>query len=213
MTEVRGKGRPKRTEAAKIDQALHDAAVQVLLEQGEAATMNAVAVAAGLSRKTVYARYPNRTELFLGVIRGLLKGAKGLEYDAGGTAQERLQHYVTGALGVISQPHSLAVQRLLTLDPTYIGALKADMVAGTRKIFFDPLLILLRDASESGEFVIADVDQTARAIIRLIFAESAALGINPATPASVDHSGYAAFLVKLFTQGLLPRQPGPKRAP
>lgn len=205
MTETRGKGRPKRTEAAKIDQALHDAAVQVLLEHGEAATMNAVAVAAGLSRKTVYARYPNRTELFLDVIRGLLKEAKGLEYDPGGTAEERLQHYINGALEVIAQPHSLAVQRLLTIDPTYIGALKAEMIAGTRKIFFDPLYSLLQEADESGEFVIADVEQTARALIRLIFAESAALGINADSPTAVDHSGYAAFLVKLFTQGLLPR--------
>ena len=205
MTETRGKGRPKRTEAAKIDQALHDAAVQVLLEQGEAATMNAVAMAAGLSRKTVYARYPNRTELFLDVIRGLLKGAKGLEYDASGTAEQRLQHYIASALGVISEPHALAIQRLLTLDPTYIGALKVDMVDGTRKIFVDPLHILLQEANESGEFVIADVEQTARALIRLIFAESAALGINADSPASVDHSSYAAFLVRLFTHGLLPR--------
>src|ERR1700712_488823 len=205
MTETRGKGRPNRTEVAKIDQALHDAAVQILLEQGEAATMNAVAVAAGLSRKTVYARYHNRTELFLDVIRRLLQGAAGLEYDTSGTAEQRLQHYIISALRVIAEPHSLAIQRLLTLDPTYIGALKADMLDGTRKIFFDPLLILLREANESGEFVIADVERTARALIRLIFAESAPQEINSGPPTATDHSSYAAFLAGLFTQGLLPR--------
>jgi AcrR family transcriptional regulator len=205
MTETRGKGRPKRAEGAKIERAIRDAAVQVLLDHGAAATMNAVAVAAGLSRKTVYARYPNRTELFLDVIRGLLKGAEGLEYDLSGTAEARLQQYIVGALRVISQPHSLAIQRLLTLDPTYIGALKADMLDGTRKIFFDPLLILLREANDSGEFVIADVERTARALIRLIFAESAPQEINAGPPTVMDHSGYAAFLARLFTQGLLPR--------
>lgn len=205
MTEARGKGRPKRTEAAKIDRALHDAAVQVLLEQGEAATMNAVAVAAGLSRKTLYARYPNRTELFLDVIRDLLKSAKGLEYDSSGSVEERLRHYIFSALGVISQPQSLAIQRLLTIDPTYIGALKADMLAGIRKIFFDPLHLLLREAHESGEFMVADVENTARALIRLIFTESAALEINVGSAASLDHADYATFLSGLFTRGLLPR--------
>jgi TetR/AcrR family transcriptional repressor of mexJK operon len=205
MTEARGKGRPRRTEAAKIDRALHDAAVQVLLEHGEAATMNAVAVAAGLSRKTVYARYPNRTELFLDVIRELLKGAKSLEYDASGTAEERLRHYIVGALRVISQPQSLAIQRLLTIDPTYIAALKPDMVAGTRKIFFEPLHLLLGEAGESGELVIVDVEHTARALITLVFAESVALGSSSGLATAMDHEGYATFLAKLFTRGLLPR--------
>ena len=207
MTETRGKGRPNRTEVAKIDQALHDAAVQILLEQGEAATMNAVAVAAGLSRKTVYARYHNRTELFLDVIRRLLKGAAGLEYDTSGTAEQRLQHYIISALRGIAEPHSLAIQRLLTLDPTYIGALKVDMLDGTRKIFFDPLLTLLHGANESGEFVSADVERTARALIRLIFAESAALGSSADVATVADHSAYAGFLARLFAQGLLPRTP------
>jgi TetR/AcrR family transcriptional repressor of mexJK operon len=205
MTEMRRKGRPKLTEAAKIDQALHDAALLVLLEQGEAATMNAVAVAAGLSRKTVYARYPNRTALFLDVIRELLKRASGLAYDASGSPEDQLQHYIASAFGVIAEPHSLAIQRLLTLDPTYIGALKAEMLDATRKIFFDPLLMLLQNAHDSGDFVTPNVEMTARALIRLIFAEGAALGASAGAPAVVDHSAYSAFLARLFTQGLLPR--------
>lgn len=167
--------------------------------------MNAVAVAAGLSRKTVYARYPNRTELFLDVIRGLLKGAQGLEYDTSGTAPQRLEHYIIGALRVISEPHSLAIQRLLTLDPTYIGALRADMLAGTRKVFFEPLQALLEDANDSGEFVITDIEHTGRALLTLIFTQSAALQFNAESMTPMEPARYAVFLAELFTRGLLPR--------
>ena len=54
--ELRRKGRPKLEEAAQIERAIRDAAFKVLLEQGEAATLNAVAQAAGISRKSLYAR-------------------------------------------------------------------------------------------------------------------------------------------------------------
>lgn len=201
---ARGKGRPKLTETAEIDRAIRAAALQVLLEHGEAATINAVAQVAGLSRKSVYARYSNKTELFLDVIRELLAGVDGLEYDTDGSIEQRLEQYVLAALNVISQPQSLAIQRLLTLDPAYIAALRAEMLGATRKIFYDPLQALLRHAADTGELAIDDLDATTRAIIRLIFAESAALGGHAASTAS-SHEGYAQFLTRLVTRGLLPR--------
>jgi AcrR family transcriptional regulator len=121
-SSARGKGRPKLTEAGEIDRAIREAALQVLLEHGEAATMNAVAVAAGISRKSLYARHPNKTELFLEAIRELLKPTGALVYDTSGTATERLKSYVEAALAVIVLPQSLTIQRLLTIDPAYIGA-------------------------------------------------------------------------------------------
>jgi AcrR family transcriptional regulator len=205
-TGARGKGRPKRTETAEIDRAIRDAALTVLLEHGEAATMQAVAVAAGLSRKSLYARYPNKCELFLEVIRELLDAVTALEYESGGSAEDRLLHYVQAVLAVIARPDSQALQRLLRIDPIYISTLRAEMIDASQRLFFDPLVALLDEAGTRGELVVEDVATTARVLIRLIFAD--ALGAAPEagvllTPA--QQARHAAFLTRLITRGLSPR--------
>lgn len=205
-TGARSKGRPKLTETAEIDRAIRDAALQVLLEHGEAATMNAVAVAAGLSRKSVYARYPNKAELFLAVIGELLQGAGSLNYDRNGSAEERLLHYLEAAFSAIARPQSKAIQRLLTMDPAYIAALKSDMLAATRRIFYEPLRELLDEAQRSGELAIEDIDATARVVIRLIF--TASMASEPHAEGwltSPEPEEYPAFLTRLITRGLTPR--------
>lgn len=203
---ARGKGRPKLTEAAEIDRAIRDAALQLLLEQGEATTMYAVALAAGISRKSLYARYPNKTQLSLAVIGELLQGAGALEYERSGNAEDRLRHYIEAGLEAIAKPQSKALQRLLTLDPDYIAALRFDMLDATRRIFFEPLHVLLSEAQANGEFAIEDVEATARVIIRLIFATSFTDehdGKSWMTSPEPPH--YAAFLTRLVAHGLLPR--------
>ena len=203
---ARGKGRPKLTEAAEIDRAIRDAALQLLLEHGEAATMHAVALAAGISRKSLYARYPNKGELILAVIGELLQGAGGLDYDKSGSAEDRLRQYIDAALATIALPQSKALQRLLTLDPDYIAVLRSDMLDATRRIFFEPLRALLGEAQNSGEFAIEEVDATARVVIRLIFAASlSAEQEDKSWLTSPEPEDYPAFLTRMITRGLLPR--------
>jgi AcrR family transcriptional regulator len=187
---ARGKGRPKLTEAAEIDRAIRDAALQLLLEHGEAATMHAIALAAGISRKSLYARYPNKGQLILAVIGELLQGAGGLDYDQSGSAEDKLRHYIEAALATIALPQSKALQRLLTLDPDYIAALRSDMLDATRRIFF----------------AVEEVDGTARVVIRLIFAAGLSADQDGKSwLTSPEPEDYPAFLTGLITRGLLPR--------
>lgn len=203
---ARGKGRPRLVEAAEIDRAIRNAALTVLLEHGEAATMHAVALAAGLSRKSLYARYPNKIELFLGVIRELLQGAGALEFDSRGGAEDRLLSYIRAALAVISRPQSQALQRLLTMDPAYIAVLRTEMFDATQRLFFDPLLGLLIDAKARGELAVEDPRETARVILRLILTESLVSQKDRKSWLSSEApDDYACFLTKLITRGLLPR--------
>lgn len=204
----RGKGRPKLTEAAGIDRAIRDAALAVLAEHGEAATMQAVATKAGLSRKSLYARYPNKEELFLNAIRDLLKTVGGLKFDTTGSAEERLLHYIQAALELLSRPDSQAFQRLLTINPIYIAALRTDMLAASRKMFHEPLMALLEEARANGEFAVADADTTARIVIRLIFTERLSLSREREFGiASRRREDAAAFMAHLLTRGLSPRLP------
>lgn len=202
----RSKGRPKLEEAAAIDRAIRDATINALLEQGEAPTLHAVAQAAGLSRKSVYARYSSKSELFLDVIRGLLESGEGVEYDTAGDIEERLFHYIQSALDLMSTPQSRTMQRLLTVDPAYIAVLKADMLGAIDRHFYVPLRDLLQQAHSSGELIIPNVEATTRVLIRMIFAESLASQNHEGTwLTSNSQESYARFVTVLVLRGLLPR--------
>lgn len=202
---ARGKGRPRLTETAEIERAIREAALHVLVEHGGAATMNAVAVAAGISRKSLYARYPNKEELFLDVIRGLVKPAAPLAYLTEGGAEKRLAHFIEGALAGISQPESLAIQQLLRMNPGYIAAARPAMIEATQKIIGFPLAALLRELAEAGELMIDDIEAVARAVISLILAEGLAADgkIEPMSPEK--RTRHAEFVTRLIVRGLMPR--------
>ncbi|MDE2597385.1 MAG: TetR/AcrR family transcriptional regulator [Sphingomonadales bacterium] len=203
---ARAKGRPSLEQASAIDQAIREAAIRVLLDHGEAATLNAVAHVAGLSRKSVYARYPGKEALFIEVIRDMLAGASGVDYDHGGTAEERLCNYLQSALALIATPHARSIQRLLMLNPGYLTALKVEMRAAVRRHFYVPLLDLLVQADASGELVVGDVEATTQVLLKLVFAES--LGGDEdgdRVVGPVKRADYARFVTRLVTRGILPR--------
>jgi AcrR family transcriptional regulator len=69
----RGPGRLSAEETALLESRLLDAAEAVFLELGYArATIDAIAKAAGATRKTIYARYANKEEIFDAAVRRLL---------------------------------------------------------------------------------------------------------------------------------------------
>jgi AcrR family transcriptional regulator len=209
----RHKGRPKLEEAAEIERAIRAAAITTLLDHGEGATLNAVAQAAGLSRKSVYARYANKAELFIAVIRDLLTRATSVEFDVTGSIEQRLLNYIRAALAMITKPSSLIIQRLLTDDPVYIATLKCEMQNATHKQFFEPLRALLLQGNASGELVVDDVDATTRVLIKLILAECVMPNRDvPPWQTDEELDAYVRFMVNLIFLGLRPRgtaAPGP----
>ena len=206
VAEVRRKGRPKLEEAVAIERAIRDAALAVLLEHGEAATLNAVAQAAGISRKSLYARYSNRSALFIEVIREAMVDGDTPAFDTSLPIEEGLFTYIQFMLGAVTGKRSLTIQRLLAVDPAYIRALKAEMHASMDRHFFQPLAHLLREASGRGEIVIRDPQITAKLIVHLMFAEG--LSIDPGRAAARTETwqdDYARRLTEFVCNGLLPR--------
>lgn len=68
MTSTR-RGRPTQAEAEQLDLAVREAAVATFLESGYAgASMDAIARAAGITRKSLYARYADKRAVFVDVI-------------------------------------------------------------------------------------------------------------------------------------------------
>ena len=70
----RGGGRPTREEAEARDARLLDVATSLFMERGfDGTSIDAVAEAAGVSKPTVYARYRDKRDLFVAVLRGRIR--------------------------------------------------------------------------------------------------------------------------------------------
>jgi AcrR family transcriptional regulator len=62
-------GRPTQAEVAELEERLKQAAVELFLARGyDGTSMEAVAGAAGITRRTLYSRYPDKRSLFVEVI-------------------------------------------------------------------------------------------------------------------------------------------------
>jgi TetR/AcrR family transcriptional regulator, mexJK operon transcriptional repressor len=189
-----------------MDRAIRAAAIDALVAHGEAATLNSVAQAAGLSRRSVYARYASKTGLFLDVIRDMMASAQGVGVPAAGNFESRLSGYVRVALEHIATPTVRAIQRLLTADPAYIAALRDEMQTATRIHLQEPLRGLLQEACDAGEIICGDVGATTTLLTRLILAESMMPADAAGPPASATtRDSRARFITTLVTRGLLPR--------
>lgn len=73
---ARGRGRLTAEATAELEERLLAAAEAVFLDQGYAgASMDAIAKAASITRRTLYARYANKTEVLAAVVNRLLHAA------------------------------------------------------------------------------------------------------------------------------------------
>lgn len=116
----RGPGRLSAADTAQLEGRLLDAAEAVFVEQGYArATMDAIAKAAGASRKTFYARYANKAEVLSAVVNRLLDAAiaphqKGIRSRSVGRDPAALLLQIARELASLSEaPHVAGINRLV----------------------------------------------------------------------------------------------------
>lgn len=203
--KIRTKGRPSLDQAAAIDRAIKEAALRELLDKGEAATLNAVAQSAGLTRKTVYARYSSKTELFMAAVREVLSNVEPLQFDQTGTLKDRIGNYIRAVFALLENPHAKAFQQALALEPGPTADLRSDLIYATRTIFFEPLAKLLEDARTNGELA---ADKDVREVARLVMMVAMIAGRLPddieETRWSLRRasSEYALFLSGIVVEGI-----------
>ncbi len=120
----RGPGRLSAEDAARLPDRLLDAAQSVFIEQGYArATMDAIARAAGASRKTIYARYTGKAEILAAVFERLLRdampaGPHPADTPPGGTGGVRaeLSHLGRRLAAAVMAPVTVGLNRLIAAE-------------------------------------------------------------------------------------------------
>lgn len=204
-------GRPTIAEAEKLEERLRKAAVEAFLAQGfDGTTMEGVARAAGISKRTLYARYPDKHALFAAVVTSPLMRQQPGDSDfdvAPDDLEAGLLAIGRAALARALDPEIVRLARMAMAEagrfPEF--ARSAQSVAWSPRI--QAVQKLLTHHAELGTIEVDDVEIAAEQFLALAAAmpaRLAAFGVRRSRAVQERHLRHA---VGLFLRGVLKRLP------
>lgn len=190
-TDVR-RGRPR--DAAK-DEAILEAAGHLFMERGyEAVSLDAVAAEAGVSKATIYARWPDKEALFCAVLRhecDRVVMPDGFRPDPGTPVRDTLIWLGHRFLDLVLGDKAMAMHRVLVAESS-----RAPRMA---ELFFETAVLSLKDRfaewlaaeTEAGRLYVSDPERAAWRFLGAVKGEAhmrASYGMAPIAPdALADH--------------------------
>lgn len=202
-------GRPSRAEAERRHQLLLKTATELFLKHGlQGVSIDTIAQAAGVAKRTIYARYADKGELFAAALMSLIEdrwGAlQGFDIDER-PVEEGLFTFAWKMLDMALKPEALAFARMLVSEAPRFPSLAALDSERNRHIALRAILRVFSAYVERGEMVLDDPEMKAElfAILILRGAQHRALILGPEDPAQLERRTRAA--IRLFLDGVRPR--------
>lgn len=209
MSQQPLRGRPTRAESEAIERRLREAAVDAFVTNGfDGTTMEAVAAAAGVTKRTLYAKYPDKQTLFAAVIPRALA-----EMPFSGAAIDIPDGDIATALRCLGrqivarlvEPQAVRLRRLAMLEAHRIAAFDQVQGADLWSTSLRSVVGLLAVHAEAGEIVVDDFEVAADLFIAMaagsptIWADFGVFRSPAEEERHVDHA------VDFFLSGILPR--------
>jgi len=204
-------GRPTREEAVRRDARLLDVATKLFMERGfDGTSIDAVAVTAGVSKPTVYARYRDKRDLFTAVLRATIErllaplsaaaaAAKVNPKSVERTLHGLSRHLLTNASTpeVVMMRRTLAAQTVRFPEVAKLGY-EEGWLRGVQAI-----ATLLQHFADRGQIKIDDPAIAADLFLSLVLGNTDKLHVIATRPKIQEQRREAA--VKLFLNGVRPR--------
>ena len=207
-----GGGRPTREEAEARDARLLDVATSLFMERGfDGTSIDAVAEAAGVSKPTVYARYRDKRDLFVAVLRGRIrKWLAPISAAAEAQASETSPKSIKTTLHELSRhmvaytlaPEAGALQRILSAQAVQFPELAklANEEGWLRTV--RGVSSILRQSAARGQITVDDPELAADMFLNLVLGHCKRLALYgiAADPKTVERHRKAA--VDFFLSGI-----------
>ena len=207
-------GRPTREQARQRQAQLLEIALDSFLEHGfETATMEGIATAAGMSKRTVYAYYGDKEALFRAAVARAIERytvpraaldaliEDGAE-DAGDDLERTLRAVGRLRVANISDPVSTKLQRVLTAQahrfPDLFEAAFAKGVGPTTAFLSD----LFARAEARGELTVREPERAATAFLSLVVGGAARIIVAGSAISDAEIEARIDYGVRLFLDGV-----------
>ena len=210
MEQQPRRGRPTRVESEAIERRLREAAVAAFVANGfDGTTMQAVAAAAGVTKRTLYAKYPDKRALFAAVIPRALADMPFRDADPevlDGDLESALRVLAHQIVARLVEPHAVNLRRLALLEAHRIAELDPVEGADLWSTSLRSVVDLLAVRAEADEIVVDDLEATADLFLVMvagsptIWSDFGVFRSAEQEALRIDHA------VRLFLSGILPRR-------
>lgn len=204
------RGRPTQAEAKKLHQKLRKAAVATFVKHGyDGTSMDAIAKAAGITRRTLYARYPDKRAVFLDVIPWALTRTTEREAtEEFDDADLRTALVAVGRVGLARaiDPDIARLKRIAMTESARFPEFALSAHSMTWSPRHRQVMELLRRHHEAGDIEVDNLELTAGhfiAVVEHLPARLADCGIYRSPDEDERHLQHA---VDLFLRGVLRRE-------
>lgn len=203
-------GRPTREQAEARTAALLDRALDHFLERGfEQATIEAIAADVSMTKRTIYARYPDKKALFMAAVaRGIARLAPSPESIAltrSADLEQTLVNIAKLRIHLVSTPEGLKLQRIINTESYRFPEIFTRYydVAALPTVTF--LAELLRAEAEAGHLAIDEPTLAANTFMSMVVGGPVRFAVTGNPLSADDVEVRVTFGVRLFLQGARPR--------
>lgn len=196
-------------EAAHLKERLRESAVSAFLEYGyDGVSMEAIAQAAGITKRTLYARYPDKRAVFVDVIPWALSRAVDRDLSRK-TNDDDLEAALTelgrGAVKRALDPDTRRLHRVVMNEagrfPEF--AISAETLGWSRRQ--RQVMDLLRHHQEAGTITVDDIEIAAEHFLAMVESLPARLADFGVFRSKRQEERHLKLAITLFLNGILPR--------
>lgn len=208
-TKRRRTGRPTRAEASQIEEQLQRAAIETFLQHGfDGTTMDAVADAGRVTKRTLYAHYSDKRTLFANAISWAIERHLSLD-SVVEVAHEDLEAGLTAigrsALELARDPDVVRLVRMGMTESARFPELATRIQSLTTSPHNEAVADLLAYHAAAGTIVVDDVETSAEQFLSMVTSTPSRLAaFGVIRPLDVDER-YLQNAVKLFVKAVRPR--------
>jgi len=205
-----GAGRPTREQAEQRHEELLDYALKLFLDKGyELTTMEAIALALGMTKRTVYARYPDKSALFKAAVQRAVDlftvPLEKLHAAASDDLEMTLTNIARIRIANVMTPVGIRLQRILSAESYRFPEIFNRAFEQSTKPTIDFLAAVLRQHNAAGTTDVTDPERAASAFMSLVVGGPTRIAVSGNKIDKVELEARIRFSVRLFLNGALRR--------
>lgn len=199
----RSRGRPTTQQSAQLRETILHTALSAFMARGfEAASMEGIAHDAGVAKVTLYRQFVSKEQLFVAAVRaaqvGIRDSLKTIGVDRQAPLEQVLRELIEKLYEAYTQPHYLAVMRMVVAESRRFPRLARAMLVNARYAT-EPLEQYLQQLKAARQIEIGSVDEATAQLAGLASGAGRYLLVTPSGhPMSKQH--WVDSLVALFTK-------------